>query len=636
MNYPFSAVVGQEQVKKALIYNVINPQIGGVLICGEKGTAKSTLVRGLSDIMDKMDVVELPLNVTEDRLIGSMNIELAVKQGERSFEPGILKNAHGNFLYVDEVNLLSHHIVFCLMEVSASGYNKVEREGISFTHESSFSLVGTMNPEEGELGSGMLDRFGLYVQVHGSKQEEERLEIIKRRIAFEEDPSKFHAEWMDESFSIANRIKKAKGNIKSITVSQANMKLAAKISEENQCQGHRAELVIIETAKAITAYDIRKTIMPKDIYEAASLAIPHRMNQGTSKSMVEENQENQENQEEQMENEDQNQNDQFDSSDHENNIKENQQDQDNDIDQDHIEEGTQGDQNPHKTDSGPEEVEENVDEIGDMLNIQPMDIRAKDRKKRSGKGKRSKTKTDDRKGRYIKYTRPKGPIKDIAIDATVRAAAPYQTRREKGDLAFAIHTSDFRDKVREKRTGTSILFVVDGSGSMGAKKRMSAVKGAILSLLMDAYQKRDEVGMVVFKGSKAQVVLPFTRSVDLANKCLSILPTGGRTPLADGLCLGLQTLQHEMLKNEETLPFLVLITDGRANCSNREVKPFDEAIKMAEHIGFTKIQSMVIDSEQDFIKLGLAKDIAEAMGADYLKLEDIESNSIVDALKSGL
>ncbi|MDU1443446.1 MAG: magnesium chelatase subunit D family protein [Clostridium cochlearium] len=642
--YPFAAVIGQEKVKKALILNVINPSIGGVLISGEKGTAKSTLVRGLANLMKNMQVIDLPLNVTEDKLLGTIDIEKAIVKGERSFESGILKKAHGNILYVDEVNLLSEHIVNCLLEVSASGVNHVEREGISFKHPSNFVLVGTMNPEEGNLRSQFLDRFGLYLDVKGSMDLSERKEIIKRRLKYEENPVDYINVWKEETEKLLNKILKAKNCLKKVKVSESVMNIAAQISNEANCSGHRAELVIVETAKAIAAFDNRKNITIEDVKEAAELALSHRMRENPPQ--MNETQENEESHEPEKDNEDKEDNSQKDNN--PNNEEQQQEANDgNDNEDEDLEEDEQDnedkeeenpednlDDNEQEQDNEDEDNDETVDDIGRIFTVKSLDIKPVDRKKHKGGGKRSKTKTDSKQGRYIRYTLPKEKLQDVAFDATLRAAAPYQRLRDKKGLAVVIDKSDFREKVREKRTGSTILFIVDASGSMGAKKRMSAVKGAVVSLLTDAYQKRDKVGMIAFRKKEAEVLLGITRSVDLAQNNLKTLPTGGKTPLAAGLSKGYELLKAAKKKDPDILPVIVLVSDGRANQSLGGGDAFDEAIEMANKIYEEGIQSIVIDSEQDFIKLGLAKEIAQAMDAKYYKLEELEAGEIAGAVRN--
>ncbi|GAA0720464.1 VWA domain-containing protein [Clostridium malenominatum] len=620
--YPFAAVIGQEKVKKALMLNVINPSIGGLLISGEKGTAKSTLVRGLAQLIEDMKVIDVPLNVTEDRLIGTIDIEKAIALGERSFEAGLLKEAHGNILYIDEVNLLSSHIVNSILEASSSGVNLVEREGISFTHPSKFILVGTMNPEEGNLRSQFLDRFGLYLEVKGSSDLGERKEIIKRILKYEENPEEYISNWKKEMDKLLSKILMAKNYLYKVEVSENVMNLAVEISKEANCSGHRAELVIIETAKAIAAFENRKNIKVSDIKEAAEMALPHRMREVPTE--INEPQENDEKAQE--ENKDKSKED---------NMEDNTEENDNPMEEDKSREKPDEESvdDSLKDENKNENCEDSIDDIGKIFTVKSLNIQPMDRKKRKGSGKRSKTKTDLIQGRYVRYTFPRERIRDIAFDATLRAAAPYQKLREKNGLAIAINKGDFREKIREKRTGSTILFIVDASGSMGAKKRMKAVKGAIVSLLADAYQKRDKIGMIAFRKNKAEVLLNITRSVDLAQKSLKTLPTGGKTPLSAGLSKGYEVLKGAKRKDPEMVPVIVLISDGRANLSFNGGDAFSEAISMAKKILYEDIQSIVIDTENDFIKLGLAKELAEAMNAKYYKLEELEAGEIANTVR---
>lgn len=637
--FPFTAVIGQEKVKKALILNAVNPLIGGVLISGEKGTAKSTLVRGLAEVLKDMEVINLPLNVTEDRLVGTIDIKKAVTEGKRSFEPGILKEADGNILYVDEVNLLSEHIVNCLLEVSASGVNHVEREGISYTHPSRFILVGTMNPEEGQLRSQFLDRFGLYLEVKGSNDVIERKEIIKRRLEYEKNPVKYVESCKAEAESLKNTILMSKKFLDRVEVSETIMNITAQIVKEANCAGHRGELVIIETAKAIAALEKRKNITVNDIKEAAELALPHRKRElppQTSQSQDEEEEDNEEQDDEDMKDNDEKDNEEKQNEEQNQESEENENKEEQEETEDNKEdlEENKEDRSEKKDKNETEVDNDKVDDIGKTFMIKSLNIKPMDRKKRKGTGKRSRTKTDLRQGRYIRYVFPKDKVKDIAFDATLRAAAPYQCLREKNGLALSICKSDFREKLREKRTGSTILFVVDASGSMGAKKRMEAVKGAVFSLLTDAYQKRDKVGMVAFRKKEAEVLLGITRSVDLAQKSLKTLPTGGKTPLAAGLFKGYELLKAAKRRDAEIVPVIVLVSDGRTNSSINGEDPFKEAIEAGNKIAAEGIQTIVIDTEQDFIKLGLAKDIADAMNAQYYKLEDLEAGEIAGTVRN--
>ena len=629
--YPFSAVVGQEKLKKALLINVVNPLVGGVLISGEKGTAKSTLVRGLGNLIQNMEVVELPLNITEDRLVGAIDIEKAVVEGKRTINNSVLMEANSNILYVDEVNLLSESIINALLEVSQSGISHVEREGISFTHESSFVLVGTMNPEEGGLRPQLLDRFGLYVDVSGSEDLNERVIIIKRRIEYEEDPHLFINKWKNKDEEIWNKIKTARELIQKVEVSKEIMKLASEISLKANCSGHRAEIVMVEAAKAIAVLNGRKNIIIEDIKEASELALPHRMRDVPPNVSETEEDQDENNEEDTQEQEDSNEDLENDETLDEPPMEEEQEEEISDEEYDMEEYGNQED-----TFDLPSSDEETIDEIGDIFKVRDLDIKPLDRKKRKGSGRRSIVKTGELQGRYARHTISKGKPRDIAFDATLRAAAPYQRLRDKNGLALAIKEYDLREKIREKRTGCTILFVVDASGSMGAQRRMEAVKGAIMSLLTDAYEKRDSVGMVAFRKEDAELILGITRSVDLAHKKLEALPTGGKTPLSLGMYRGYEVLKAAIKKDPDIIPVMVLISDGRGNVSFQGDDPHKEALEMAEKIALEGIQTIVIDTEQDYIKLHLAEEIAKCMDASYSKLEDLKADEIFTLVKDNI
>lgn len=277
--YPFTAIVGQEQMKKALILNIINPSLGGVLIRGEKGTAKSTSVRALAQLLsfENIKVIDLPISATEDRVVGTLDIEHAIKTGEKKFEKGILYTADKNILYVDEINLLEDHIVDVLLDVAAMGVNTVEREGISYSHSSKFTLVGSMNPEEGDLRPQLLDRFGLVVDVFGEQEIEKRVEVVKRRIEFENNPEEFLKKWESSEKELCNEIKDAKKILNRVSYSDEMLRMVAKIGIALGVDGHRCDISIIKTAITIAALNGRENVIKNDIFEATQLAVPHRM-----------------------------------------------------------------------------------------------------------------------------------------------------------------------------------------------------------------------------------------------------------------------------------------------------------------------------------------------------------------------
>ena len=629
--FPFSAIVAQDSVKKALIWNVINPKIGGLLISGEKGTAKSTLVRSLCENTPNIHLVELPLNVTEDMVLGSINFEYAVKYGEKAFEEGILERANGNILYVDEINLLSDHVVKILLESASSEKNQEEREKISFSLETGFILVGSMNPEEGGLRPQLLDRFGLYVEVKGEPDLRKRTEIVRRYLEYENNKVEFRKKYKKEKEELKGKITKAINFIDNVTVTDNAMQLAAVMAKEANCEGHRGELVIIETAKAIAAFDSRKTLNISDIKEAARYALPHRMREQQEQQQPcppgspDSNNEKEENNNEQEDKED-NQS-QESSQENENNSEEN-------IENSSENNDFQEDTPEIMENEMPNEESEQIEESGDFFQVSNWLSEKSRRAVINGNGKRSVVKTNLKQGRYVNYRFPvKNKIEDIALDATIRAAAPYQKYREKKGLALSLKKSDIRVKVREKRTGNTILFVVDASGSMGANKRMKSVKGAILSLLNDAYQKRDRVGLIAFRKQSAEVILGITRSVELAQRELSSLPTGGRTPLASGLKLAYEVIKAEKIKDKDLLPVIVLVSDGKATYSEKSKDAFQDALSWANKIASEKIKSVVIDADESYIKLHLSEKLAEVMEADYFAVEDLHAETLVSAVK---
>ena len=632
MIFPFVAVEGQERIKKALLLNIVNKRIGGVLINGEKGTAKSTLVRGLGELFSEIKVINLPLNITEDNLVGSIDIEKTMKSGKKVFQEGLLKKCHNNILYVDEINLLGDSIVSSILEVASREINYVERDGVSFSHECKFLLIGTMNPEEGDLRPQLLDKFGLYVNAAGTEDILERVKVIKKRLEYENNPIKFCEKYKEEEEILKEKVEHAKERIEKIKVSDQIMNIAVKIVEEANTVGNRAEIILVETAKSLAALDGRSYLNIDDLKEAAVFVLPHRTNQkheSTSQSKGNELEDkNQETEEEKNNSED--------NITQEKEVPEepNKENFDNGNDSENIEESDRDEKKNKNNENAESEEEFGIGEIFKVKDILIDDVH--DTRKRAGTGKRCKTKSGSLQGRYIKSTLPKGKIRDFAFDATIRAAAPYQKKNKENNLMINIKKEHIRVKVREKRTGASILFVVDSSGSMGVKKRMEAVKGAVMSLLKDAYEKRDRVGMVSFRRDKAEELLPITRSIDLAQKKLEKLATGGKTPLAEGIAKAYTIIKNEMRKDKEVVPLIVFLSDGKGNFSASGKDPVKESLEMAEKIKNEGIRAIVIDTEEGFIKLEMAKTLSEAMKAEYYKLENLRSEDMLKLIKDNI
>ncbi len=682
--FPFTAIVGQTTMKRALILNAVNTRIGGVLIRGKKGTAKSTAVRSLAALLPEVTVlrgcpyscppenrqglcqwcqphgedapavtrqvriVDLPVGATEDRLVGSLDIEQAIRTGSRSFEPGLIATTHRGILYVDEVNLLNDHLVDVLLDAAAMGRNYVEREGISVSHAAEFILVGTMNPEEGDLRPQLLDRFGLAVEVDSAFTAEERQEVVKRRIAYEADPFRFMDDWQDAESAERDRILRSQKLLSKVTVSDDILELITGICHEYQVDGLRADIVMYKTASTIAAYEGRDLVLAEDVREAAEMALLHRQRRQPFQQphLVTE-------QLDQMMDEFQNRPQNREPQDQDST----QSDEQDDGDPDSPEPEEQQPPDP-SGDSGPQDQ---YFEVGNPFSVRSLQVKPPDNRARPTSGRRARTVSGSPSGRYIGAETPQEKASDLALDATLRAAAPHQQQR-RSDLpdgqdagtspAFLIEPWDVRDKVRETKTGSLILFVVDASGSMGAQRRMVAVKGAILSLLLDAYQRRDRVGLIAFRGTSAQVLLPPTSSVDLAHTLLREMPTGGRTPLSRGLLLAMEVIETEKQKDRNVLPLLVVLSDGRANVAmgsgdsatsvnsgpseGRTSLPIAEARAIAAAIKEQKVSSVVVDTETDFLRLGLAEPIAEAMGAPCIKLEELHSDSLADAVRMQL
>ena len=600
--YPFSAILGQERLKKALILNLINPKIGGVLITGQKGTAKSTAVRALAALTEKK-VITLPLSVSEDRLIGSVDLEQTMKTGKAVYLPGILAEADGQILYVDEVNLLQDHLTDIVLTAHASKENRVEREGISAVRDSRFLLVGTMNPEEGQLRQHFLDQFGLCVVVGSENKPEQRLAIVKARMAFEENPKAFVKGFALQEAALREKLEVAMQLLPAIKVTEANRLYIVSKCLEAEVQGHRADLTLEETAKAMAAWNGHAEITKEDIDEAAPYVLLHRR-RNTEQPPEEEPQQQEQEPQEQNERNDAPPPDQKDS-----------------------------DGPPPKNPPQGRGKDQNF-AMGNSFKVADFGHSAS-RQTHKGFGKRTTAKSAGKMGRYV-YSVQQNLTGDLALDATIRAAAPYQVSRNKNGLAIAIRESDIREKVRQRKYANLLVFVVDASGSMGASQRMTETKGAILSLLKDAYVKRDKVCLIAFRGNDAQVLLPPTRSVDRGVRLLETMAVGGRTPLNHGIAKGMQVIQSELKKNPGVLPYMVMITDGKGNVSiDNTLKPKQELMEISEKLrAFPYINTMVLDIERKgAMSFGIAKEMALRMGASYQKIETLNAGTIISAIE---
>ncbi|MEU6998103.1 VWA domain-containing protein [Nonomuraea sp. NPDC046570] len=697
VTYPFSAVVGLDDLKLALVLNAVSPRVGGVLVRGEKGTAKSTIVRALAAQLPPVDVVtgcrfacdpatpdpgcpdgphergphdgigggavtwraaalvELPVGAAEDRLVGSLDLERALTEGVKAFEPGLLAAAHRGVLYVDEVNLLHDHLVDLLLDAAALGTCYVEREAVSVRHAARFLLVGTMNPEEGELRPQLLDRFGLTVEVKASREPRERAEVVRRRLAYDADPEGFAARWSAEEEALAGRIAEARARLRRVALPDARLRQIATVCAAFEVDGLRADLVTANAAIAHAAWQGRETVTTEDVRAAARLSLPHRRRRdpfdapGLDESLLEDLLSR------------------------------------TDEDPDDPDEGPEGGpgtgpEGDHGPESGKSAEDHDAGSRGDRDagpeprhdGRSPQDGAGEDTKSGAGDGatesaardggegsagedagggrtdgadpgeeapggqvfgmakpyrvpvlkvpgvgegaagRRSPARTP--RGRTTGSRLPSGRLRALHLTATIRAAAPHQRRRGRSGPGLLVRDEDLREAVREGREGNLVLFVVDASGSMAARQRMTSVKTAVLSLLLDAYQRRDKVGLVTFRGRTAEVALPPTSSVEAGAARLRTLPTGGRTPLAAGLARAAEVLRVERLRDPARRPLVVIVTDGRATAGG----DVDRAAAL-----LAGTAAVVVDCESGPVRLGLATRLAHRLHAPVIALTDL-------------
>jgi magnesium chelatase subunit D len=614
---------------------------------GEKGTAKSTAVRALAALLPPVVVVdgcrfacdpaapdpacpdgphdperagrtrrsrlvELPVGASEDRLLGALDLERALAEGVRAFEPGLLAAAHRGLLYVDEVNLLGDHLVDVLLDAAAMGRAHVEREGVSVTHAARFLLVGTMNPEEGELRPQLLDRFGFAVEVRASRDPAERAEVVRRRLAFDDDPAGFAADWADAEAGLAARIADARERLPKVVLDEGVLRQIAGVCAAFDVDGMRADLVIARAARAHAAWSGRDVVTGDDVRVAARFALPHRRRR-----------------------------DPFDAP---------------GLDEQQLDEALQDaappdaapppdagppDAGPPPSGSTDDDPPEGPDDDGPGGGARPQ-----------GSGERPPATTGATyrvrqlrvdgvgEGQPGRRSRAHGPVgrtigarrwsagglRAVHLPATLDAAAPRQLARGRSGPALLLRADDLRIPVREGRESNLVLFCVDASGSMAAARRMGEVKAAIASLLRDAYQRRDTVGLVTFRGAGAELSLPPTGAVEVARARLDRLPTGGRTPITAGLLRAHQVLASARRRDPHRRPLLVVVTDGRHTAG---ADPAPAAALLARE----RVPSVVVDCETGPVRLGLAERLAATLHAEWLPLGQIRAEALAGVVR---
>lgn len=641
LRFPYSAVVGQDDLKLALELCAIDPAIGGVVLRGQKGSAKTTLARGLAVLLPgDAPFAELPVGATEDRLVGTLDLAAALTGGERRFEAGILAAAHSGVMYVDEVNLLPDHLVDVLLDVAASGVNRVEREGISHEHPARFVLIGSMNPEEGDLRPQLLDRFGLSVDVTTSTEPSERAEAVRRRLAFDRDPEGFSATWADEQASVRARL----NDTRPADLPDELLDVIATLCASVGAEGLRADLVIARAAAAYAGSQGRTETTVDDVRVVAPLALAHRRRRGPFDDPGISPEELDQALDDATDEQPPSAGGSASDDEHADDETDDASQSERNADRSDRTDATQPSPAPTDAGDGTEssaDVKPEADDGSSTGPTPPPDqqttagdppssvIALAGRKQRSDTtGRRSVA--ESTRGRVIGDREPDGVISSVAVGATVRAAAAARTPDETG--ALKIEAGDLREAVREQKTGNLLILVVDASGSMGAARRMEAVKGAVLGLLLDAYQRRDQVAVVSFRDDDATVALRPTSSVEIARTRLDELPTGGLTPLAAGLETGLALATSA--RGGDRRPLMIVVSDGRATAAPGAPDAVASAHIVAERIATQGVDAIVIDAETGPTKLGLAKELATTLGARHLALDELTATGIETAVRT--
>jgi magnesium chelatase subunit D len=581
--FPFSAIVGQEKLKEALILNAINPAIGGVLIFGEKGTAKSTAVRGLKNILglissDKeVPLVELPLSATEEMIVGTINIPNTLKTEKIQIEYGLLHKANGGIIYIDEINLLEDHLVDVILDAAAMGVNRIEREGISHEHPASFILIGTMNPEEGELRPQLLDRFGISAKIKTETEVPIRKEIVCRRLEWEEEKQGFADNWRPKEISIGESIEKAKQLLPKVSLSEKYLELAISLALQANVEGHRVDIIICKTAKTLAALSGRQEVNEADIYRAAEYALNHRTDSLPTPPSNEPTDDQKKN--------------------------------------------TTENETPNETpspQSGNQSQSFQTEQPPATQNFETLDI-ITNASQNNITGKTLDRKQKIRRGKVI------GSL-DSKINTTNQSEIAFfptlvkGIRRGKRKLS-EIDTSDLRFKRRISGRKELHVLVIDTSASMGTSQRLSYAKGLMQRILKNDYQKKNYVAVVGTQGDRANVVLKPTRNFLKIDQVMDSIKAKGRTPLLHAIDSALNLVERFHMQNKFLTNLLVIISDGKLNV------PFRNSINedlqwLGKRIKKIGLNNFIVDSNQKYNRSFLLQKMVNIFDGRYMAMED--------------